>query len=199
MIKRVPTTQEIQSIYESGDYDSLRALNETLAKRANQRMSALEAQGLGETAAARRAKYYNTQVSDIAKGDRFSRSKNIDMDSLYEQVKQESIFLRSQTSTVSGEKKRREKIIDSLEEGGVISLPDSPKEADKFKDQFLEFLDDDVWKDIKKYNYYTEILSDASEAIQHGAKIEELQAAFESFRAGELDIISIWDNWINVK
>lgn len=194
--KDVPSMEYITTLYESGNLQELRSINETLAKRANWRLSDLENKGLDSSAAYTRATYYLSEVSDYSSGDRFSRSKQMDIDSLYEQIKQESNFLRWQTSTAAGERERRERVFNTLEEKNLIEIPEN-MDKDAFKDKFLRFLSDDAWTEIKKHLYHKDILNEAGEAIAAGASVQELSQAMIDYMTGETseDILTIWDNW----
>lgn len=200
---KIPTIQEINNLYQRGDIDALRSLNETLAKRANQRMKEFEKRGL-ETAAYNRAKGFIQEYDELGNGVNFSRRKTLDIDDLVLNITEEAKFLRSQTSTVSGEMKRREKIFDTLtkkDKNGksIIPLPEEPEEVDSYKKKFLDFLDSDVWSEIKKSLYAdTNITMDeAGEAIAAGASVDDLVSAFNDFKSGETDtdIFEIWDDW----
>lgn len=218
--KEVPTTEYLRQLYEAGDIEGLRLQNEILAKRANTRLSALEKAGLDTTAAYKRATK-SIKDLDIAKTDRFSRSKKLDLDELYDQVKSESNFLRWQTSTPAGEVKRREAIWESLTsqtidpETGDIKQPyidlsdvykNLPEGADidaaltDYKKNFLDFLDSNAWKDIKKRLYSSHILNDAGEAVAAGASVEDLNEAYRSYKEGETDkdLFTIWSEWTSV-
>ena len=205
----VPSIEHIRNLYESGDISQLQALNETLAKRSNERMRQLEKYDFDSTAAYKRAQSF-IKESDFAKNNRFSRSKKMDIDSLYDQVKQEANFLRWQTSTVKGEMERREKIFDSLTsqrinpetgniEDPIIDLP-SDMDMDVFKKKFLEFLDSNAWDELKKHIYQSNILNEAGEAIAAGADVSELKQAITDYvnKETEDDLPTIWDNWIKV-
>lgn len=205
----VPTIEEIQSLYKNGDIEELRALNERLAKRSNQRMTSLKKAGLDTTAAITRAQRDIENIG-ISSG-RFSRSRKLSAEELYKQVKSEANFLRWQTSTVSGEIKRREKIWESLttqridEETGDIKNPaidlSGVEDIDAFKKNFLKFLDDGAWEELKKHIYTKNILNEAGEAIAAGASVEELSEAMKNYVNGntEDDLLTIWDNWTSVK
>ena len=205
----VPTIEEIQSLYKRGDIEQLRALNERLAKRSNQRITSLKKAGLDTTAAITRAR---RDIENIGlSSERFSRSKKLSAEELYKQVKSEANFLRWQTSTVSGEIKRREKIWESLttqridEETGEIKNPaidlSGVEDIDAFKKNFLKFLDDGAWEELKKHIYTKNILNEAGEAIAAGASVEELSEAMKNYVNGntEDDLLTIWDNWTSVK
>ena len=211
----VPTTEYIQSLYNNGDEEALRALNETLGKRSNERLRQLEKADFDTTAAYKRATDF-IKKSEYGKNNRFSRSKKIELDDLYAQVKQEANFLRWQTSTVAGELERREKIFDALTsqhinpktgdiEEPYVQVPQG-MDRDVFKDKFLKFLDDKSWETIKKHMYQSNILNEAGEAIAAGASIEDLKGALQSYIDGEIneetgepyDLLSIWDDWTKV-
>lgn len=198
----LPTTQYIESLYESGNLAALTDINEKLAKRANTSLSQLEKSGM-ETAAYNRATYYLSTDNEFSTGRRFSRSKKMDIDDLYKQIKEESKFLRSKTSSVSGEISRRDKIFEALTVGkdgkeAAIKIPEGA-DINEFKDKFLKFLDDDAWKEIKKNLYTKNILNEAGEAIAAGASLEELTEALDNYMyKDEGDLDSIWDNWTSV-
>lgn len=194
---KIPTIQEIESLYHKGDIDTLRAINEKLAKRANQRIREFEKRGM-ETAAYTRAKGYIQEYKELGNGENFSRRKSLDIDDLMQNIKEESKFLRSQTSTVSGEMKRREKIFSTLTDKEIIEVPEG-MDRDSYKKKFLDFLDTDVWSEIKKSLYAdTNITMDeAGEAIAAGASVSDLVSAYNDYLSGETDtdIFEIWDNW----
>ena len=198
----LPTTQYIESLYESGNLAALTDINEKLAKRANTSLSQLEKSGM-ETAAYNRATYYLSTDNEFSTGKRFSRSKKMDIDDLYKQVKEESKFLRSKTSSVSGELSRRDKIFEALTVGkdgkeAAVKIPEGA-DINEFKNKFLKFLDDDAWKEIKKNLYTKNILNEAGEAIAAGASLEELTDALDNYMyKDEGDLDSIWENWTSV-
>lgn len=205
----IPTTEYIQSLYNEGNIEELRQINETLAKRTNERMRQLEKHDFDSTAAYQRAKSF-IDKSEFSKNNRFSRSRKIDAEELVKQVKQEANFLRWQTSTVAGEMKRREKIFDRLTsqqinpvtgdiDEPVIDIP-TDMELDGFKKSFLDFLDSNAWEELKKHLYYHDILNDAGKAISQGASVESLVEAIKDYTGGDRsnDLITIWDNWTKV-
>lgn len=217
----LPTTQEIERLQSEGNINKLIEYNEKLAKVANQRMAQMWKSGLRSSEALARAKYYIYQVSEVQTGGVFSRSKKLSAQQYVDQIKEELIFLRSQSSTVSGEKRARaEKSFETLvrgrttEEGKLIKL-DLPTEIQVpeeyvgdemtyFKNMFFKFLEQDVWKDIRKYLYTAEdtsILQQAGEAIARGAKISELNEAYRAYIKKEVktDIFTIWENWTSIK
>ena len=213
----LPSMQEIERLYDAGEIEELRKINERLAKVANQRMAQLYKSGIKHSSALERAKYYTQQVLDVPTGGVFSRSKKLDEETLKEQLQEELIFLKSRTSLVTGERQRRaEKAFKSLTEGKDGSRPymEIPKDiqvpedyegssSDYFRDRFLAFLDQNAWKDIKKYLYTTknnDLLSEAGEAIARGARIKDLATAYRNYLKGEIsDIHTMWNTWKSVK
>lgn len=200
-VGNIPTTQYINKLAEkaaSGDpaaISELGDLNNRIAKRANQRMRDIEAKGLEGTAAYNRAKYF-VQNQDFGTGEYFSQSRKLDADDAALNLINATQYLRSQTSTAAGEMRRRADIVDRLEEGGWIEIPE--EDPTTFKRKFLDFLDSNAWDDIKKHMYATNsgLLQDAGEAIQNGAKLGDLMRAFKDYQKGaDTDLFEIWDNW----
>lgn len=200
-VGNIPTTQYINLLAEkaaAGDpaaISELGDLNNRIAKRANQRMRDIEAKGLEGTAAYNRAKYF-VQNQDFGTGQYFSQSRKLDADDAALNLINATQYLRSQTSTAAGEMRRRADIVDRLEEGGWIEIPE--EDPTTFKRKFLDFLDSNAWDDIKKHMYATNsgLLQDAGEAIQNGAKLGDLMRAFKDYQKGaDTDLFEIWDNW----
>lgn len=200
-VGNIPTTQYINSLAEkaaAGDpaaISELGDLNNRIAKRANQRMRDIEAKGLEGTAAYNRAKYF-LQNQDFGTGQYFSQSRKLDADDAALNLINATQYLRSQTSTAAGEMRRRADIVDRLEEGDWIEIPE--EDPTTFKRKFLDFLDSNAWDDIKKHMYATNsgLLQDAGEAIQNGAKLGDLMRAFKDYQKGaDTDLFEIWDNW----
>lgn len=210
----LPTQQEIDRLVSEGNIDKLRQINERLAKTANQRMAQLSKSGVRTSSALERAKYYTEQESGILTGGVFSRSKKLSVEKYGEQISEELIFLRSKQSTVSGIKQERaERSFYTLTHGKNgekpymeipedISVPESwtGTREEYFQEKFLQFLDQDAWKDIYKYLYSTEtnILKQAGEAIARGAKLQDLAGAYKQYLKGEISIFNMWDNWVSV-
>lgn len=208
MAKRgyIPTAQEIDKIYdraEAGDVDAIRELgdlNNRLSKRANERMRDIERKGLGDsgtgkgTGAYSRAKYWlGEQGSDY-----FSQSRKLSPEDLRENIDQASRYLREQTSTAAGEMRRREKIIDSLEEAHPDFFDDLGNDRGEVREQLLEFFDTDAWSEIRKNNQggTNPVVAQAIEAIQGGANINDLKRAFKEYKQGaDTDMIELWNNW----
>ena len=203
MAATIPTTQEINDLAlkaYNGDEaaaQELADLNNRIAKRANERMRDLERKGLSGTAAYNRAKGF-IQDADFGAAGRnyFSQSRKLDPDDAADNLKNAATFLRSQTSTAAGENERRDQIWDKLIENEIID--EAEADPEKYKKRFMEFLDTNAWKDIKKAMYVTGsgMLKDAGEAIQNGAKVGDLVRAFKDYERGaDTDLFEIWDNW----
>lgn len=210
----LPTQQEIDRIVKRGDIKELIKINERLAKTANQRMAQLVKSGIKHSTALERAKYYTEQVSEVQTGGVFSRSKKLTLETYAEQISEELTFLRSSASTVSGEKEIRAlKSFQTLTRGKDGEKPylDIPKDIEVpsswegtreeyFQEKFISFLEQDAWKDIKKFLYTdnTNILAQAGEAIARGANLEDLKEAYKSYLRNEIDIFTMWDDWVSV-
>ena len=210
----LPTQQEIDRIVKRGDIGQLIKINERLAKTANQRMAQLVKSGIKHSTALERAKYYTEQVSEVQTGGVFSRSKKLSLETYAEHISEELTFLRSSASTVSGEKEIRAlKSFQTLTRGkdGVKPYLDIPKDIEVpsswegtreeyFQEKFISFLEQDAWKDIKKFLYTdnTNILAQAGEAIARGANLEELKEAYKAYLRNEIDIFTMWDDWVSV-
>lgn len=202
MAKRgyIPTTQEIEGIYNAamqGDQDALQQLgdiNNRISKRANERMRDIERQGLEGTAAYNRAKYW---ISEQTGAEYFSQSRKLSPDELVETIEAASDYLRAQTSTAAGERKRRSQITDKLDQMGFFEDVEGNK-ADVKKD-LLDFFDTNAWADIRKHNKggTNEVVMQAIDALQNGALVGDLKRAFKDFQRGLLDTdyIELWDNW----
>ena len=214
----LPTTQEIERLYRSGNIDQLRNINERLAKTANQRMQQLFKSDV-ESPALERAQYYLYQESDVASGGVFSRSKKIEAEDLVDQIKEELIFLRSKASTVSGTKdKRADKVFDTLTKGKLdeagnretpyldlseFNTPEGWKgeDVEYFKKKFLYFLSTDAWKDIKKHYYVTnsnKLMKEVGEAIAAGASLNELMTSYKQFLRNEISIFQMYDDFTSI-
>lgn len=200
--KPIITKEEIDRLYDAGDIEALMAYNETYAKRSNERLASLERADLGGTASYNRAIDWLQTESEYSNGTRFSRSKKMDIDDLRDQLIQETDFLRSQTSTVAGEKARREKIFKAMIDSDVldINLPDqSDEEAYKTaKERFMKFLDEDVFNELVKTFRPTDIINMGAEAIRNNQDPADLQKAYDAFVAGEVedtDILDIFETW----
>ena len=112
----IPTQQEIDQLAEraeQGDPAAIKELgdlNNRLAKRANERLRYMERSGFDTTNAYQNAKYNIQTLADESgtRMDYFSQSKKLDPGVAADNLGNITAFLRSQTSTMRGEKARRE-------------------------------------------------------------------------------------------
>ena len=211
----IPTTQEIDSLYQraiDGDADAeaqIGQLNQTLAKRANTRMRDIESKDMQGTAAYNRAKYW---LGEEYGSEYFKQNKKVTnafgVDDMIENIEKSAEFLRSQTSTASGEERRRKNIIDALENSDFDFFGDianeSTSQRDDVKRQLLDFFDTDAWEDIRKHNKggTNPMVAQAVEAINNGALIGDLKRAFKDFQRNTSeyqDYIELWDEWSSAK
>ena len=210
MAKAIPTVQEIDSLYQNainGDQaaiDQLGRLNQTMSKRANERMRDLERKDMATTAAYNRAKYW---ISEEYGGNYFKQnaktSISFGVDEMVENLENASNFLRWQTSTAAGEKRRRKNIIESLEQSDAdffSSLSDETEASiTEIKNKLLDFFDTDAWADIRKSNEggTNPLVQEAVEALQNGALIGDLKRAFKDYQLKKTDTdqFQLWDAW----
>lgn len=214
MAKRgyIPTTQEIRRLAaqaEKGDPDALQKLgdmNNRLAKRANERMRDIERKGLAGTGAYNRAKYWLQEEADFSGNDYFSQSRKLSPEDAEANLEAITDYLRSQTSTAAGEKRRRQSIGDKLYDKGFFddyldALPDDADEGaalDNMQKKLMEMFDTDAWDDIRKQNKggTNALVAEAVDALSQGALIGDLKRAFRDFQRGaDSDYIEMWDNW----
>ena len=161
-------------------------LNSKYGRAANQRARELEKRGM-QTGA-----YIRAQYSTGKEKPRFSQAKTGDAESLLRSLEETSKFLNYQTSTVSGEMRRRENIMEGMERAGYNVGSD--------KGAFLRFLDSDAWNELRGMFGSKDAMQRVSDAIESGAKINDLMNAYEEFRRGESeaeDILQVWDGWSN--
>ena len=200
----LPTQQEIDrymELAEGGSADALQWLleqNKTMAKRANSRMKYLEQKGQATTGAYKQAEFYLGETGRVNKNKqpRFSESKKLTLDELGEQLEQEQRFLRAQTSTIRGEKKRRKKIFESLADKGVIPEEDSFEDFEDFMGQMNDFFGSEVFSELKKLYKTTNVIAMVSEKIHQGYDVKDLMKNYEDYKKGKYeDLFEMWDDW----
>lgn len=228
MAKRgyIPTVQEVRDLAEraeKGDKDALTELgnlNNKLAKRANERMRDLERKGMidkkagvnkrkgiyeGGTAAYNKAKYWLSTEADFSGNDYFSQSRNLKVEDAAANIEAASEYLRAQTSTSAGERRRREKIANALQESGFFDnyiQPDAGEAVgttDVLKGKLIEMFETDAWADIRKANKggTNTLVAEAVDALSSGALLGDLKRAFRDYQREKVDtdLIEIWDEW----
>ena len=171
---------------DSGALAELGRLNSKYGRAANQRARELEKRGM-ETGA-----YIRAREETGKDRPRFSQAKTGDAESLLRSLEQTTKFLNYQTSSVSGEMKRRENIMQGMERAGY--------NVGKDKDAFLRFLDSNAWTEIRGMFGSKDAMQRVSDALESGADIEDLILAYQEFERGESeaeDILQVWDGWTN--
>ena len=204
----IPTIQEIRRLAERAESDPTAAaelgnLNNRLAKRANERMRDIERKGLEGTGAYNRAKYWLSEEADFSGNDYFSQSRKLTPEDAAANLEAISDYLRSQTSTASGEMRRRQNIADKLEESGFfddIAADDTvTMSVDEAKDKLMQMFDTDAWDDIRKNNRggTNALVAEAVDALSNGALVGDLKRSFKDFQMKTLDTdyIELWNNW----
>lgn len=171
---------------DSGALAELGRLNSKYGRAANQRARELEKRGM-ETGA-----YIRAREETGKDRPRFSQAKTGDAESLLRSLEQTTKFLNYQTSSVSGEMKRRENIMQGMERAGY--------NVGKDKDAFLRFLDSNAWMEIRGMFGSKDAMQRVSDALESGADIEDLILAYQEFERGESeaeDILQVWEGWTN--
>ena len=113
--------------------------------------------------------------------------------------------LRSFETLTQGKRDEKGNVISGpyMEIPEDIKVPKSwqGRENEYFQNKFLSFLDQDAWKDIKKYIYSTDtnVLAEAGEAIARGAKLSDLRDAYKAYLRKEIDVFTMWQNWTSIK
>lgn len=198
--RKNPTTQEIQEqiFYASeGDKDALEWLrreNALMSKAANERMRYLERKGYVEDGKGTYA--YNNAKEDLylIGQEKFIYRKTMSLAAIEDNMIAARTFLESQTSTIRGELKRRKNIIAGLEKGGWIEFKDS-KNIEKNKEEFLKFLDSDIFEDLF-FLGSGPLISQGLEAIEKGAKVTDLVNMYKEYQERtDVDKFNLWDSW----
>ena len=164
---------------------------EKAANAANKRMQRLEEQGLDVSSPAyQQAQYF---LGETMGRDRFSRSKKMKFADMMEQYEEILKFLNDETSTVTGEKRRR---------SGVDKL--MPAASKKEKNAMMRFLSSKAFEELKKV-MGTDIVRRGADAIEQGAKVSDLTKLFKDFlkreKQGDITVnediyTEVWSPWI---
>ena len=181
--------RDLENLADAGSEDAareLRELSRIYSKRASERMRSLERSGIN-TSALQKAQYY---LDDRGR-TRFGAGKRASLDDVVENLEQARKFLTWQTSTISGEKARLDKMLRTMEGKKEIGQFTDPKN----RETFLNFLASDAFGDLKKYIGTN--LSEAQQAIEAGAKVEDLERIYNQYKAHEIkNPIQVWDMWM---
>ena len=194
MVKKIiATIEDIETLSQEAKRGNLKSesrlkqINKTLSKRANERMRELRRAGYQTAAYTRLEDFITSTYGANAKGLRTSFS---DIESLQENVEAAIKFLNWQTSTISGEKTRRQNIINTMQNRGLDITPD-------IQEDFLRFLESDAWAEFKHIDS-GERLEEAVNALQNGATINQLEELFEKYKREQLDVFEVMDQWQEV-
>lgn len=194
MNKKALSQQEIYDLYEAakgGSAAALAQLNDVSSyygKKANERITDFEKADMSSQALARAEHFLESQEGR----SRFTRSKKLDAYEAFQNASEARRFLRSKTGTVARQRKREEKTIGKLQEGGY--LPEDMS-AESKKD-FSRFLRSGAWDELKN-TMGSQTMKDVAEAINNGADIDELIEAYDEFQESEYfddfaDFLSEW-------
>lgn len=172
---------------------NLRKLNEKLSRRANQRLRELRKAGFGDTAAAKRSKQFIKEQYG-SKAHVYRIGKALDINQLAANLENVSQFLRWQTSTVRGERERRNNIIKGFRDKGF----DIPKGSEQ---QFLDLLESPAFQESKAYGSI-ELIDMATQALAEGHTVEDLNKLYDDFVNRETnvteDVFDVWTDWMGV-
>ena len=167
---------------KSTDLPDLQQLRASMAKMANRRMRTLEStvSPITESNYAFGA-YDITQIYLAGKGKkRFSESVNYGKGDTY-QVKRDIVvlqqFLRSKSSTVSGQRKIENKRIEKFLAKGIPYDVATSRE-------FYMFMNSETFNALDKAGYDSDkLIEDFATTADEGADVKEIMATFEEFRA----------------
>lgn len=184
---------------ESGNEAALKSLQNRYVrevKRANERARNLDKHGLDTGA----LKQYRRNID----GNFLSQSKNLDIDTMVSNLKRAEKFLKSQTSTVSGEMKRRHENYLTLtkpkrdKRGRIIAqsfVKPPPEGMSKLKQEqaLNRFLSNKHFEELKK-TLGTNVIKEAADAINQGVPVIRLSRLYNEYvRSNEkTDIRAIW-------
>ena len=184
---------------ESGNEAALKNLQDRYVrevKRANERARNLDKHGLDTGA----LKQYRRNID----GNFLSQSKNLDIDTMVSNLKRAEKFLKSQTSTVSGEMKRRHENYLTLtkpkrdKRGRIIAqsfVKPPPEGMSKLKQEqaLNRFLSNKHFEELKK-TLGTNVIKEAADAINQGVPVIRLSRLYNEYvRSNEkTDIRAIW-------
>lgn len=171
----------LQAASNRGEEDAFNQLfkeSKRVAKAANSRLLRLERAGFTESNAYERATYY----TDYAYGaERFRVNRRMDVDDLIEQYREMRTFMRKESSTVSGVRASRDRLIDALESYDIhIEEPN--------RNAFFSFVNSDDVQDAIEFIGEYDIVMDAiaNNIDKIGNDFKNLQKQFQAFLKGEI-------------
>lgn len=189
-----PTYQEMVDLLdaaEAGNVQALRdaqAISSQLSKRANVRLRELEKQDFESAPSYMRVR---DMLDNLDGRVRFSESKHLSREQLETQLEELSIFMRDETSTVSGEKMRRSGI-DTMIEENEIEIHD-----EKTRRALLRFLESDEWNAYRKLAGYTAgSMQGIVNALENGRTVKDFQDMYnKAIEQGSKEISTLLSDW----
>ena len=158
---------------------------QVLARRANQRLRALERVGF-HTAAYRLATF---DTQDFNDSNRYStRVVGRSDDDLQREYNSIVKFLGWQTSTIGGEKLRRKRIVEAFRDKGLAI--DNPQE-------FLDFLDNEIGEDLMAFDS-GQTPGRFDEALKRGRTLKELLYLYNNRNPDEESALDVFDTWVEL-
>lgn len=207
--------QELQVLItgiENGDEGAIQraqAISASESKIANQQLRRLESADLETSPAYQKAKFYLDE--DLGGRSYFSQSKQLTGEELIKNLETVYDFRNDNTSTVIGERERRAgfdtEVYQPIIEGLNI----------KERGYMRGFLGSDFWKDFKSTIYKTtkksrktadekasarNVLSEASEILQKGKTVKQLEELYDKFKMQndpKVDIFGVMREWKRLK
>lgn len=190
----IPTYQEMIDLLdaaEAGDEKALsdaQAISSQLSKRANVRLRELEKQDFESAPSYMRVR---DMLDNLDGRVRFSESKHLSREQLETQLEELSIFIRDETSTISGEKMRRSGI-DTMIEENEIEIHD-----EKTRRALLRFLESDEWNAYRKLaGYAAGSMQGIVNAIENGRSVKDFQDMYnKAIKQGTKEITNLLTDW----
>lgn len=196
----IPTVEQIENLAleaskDPGKLQELGALAEKLGRRANQNLRDLEKKGFESDA-------YKYAKSKLGDKPRYSQAHKGDATTLAENAIQAATFLRMETSTVGGVRRKSKKgfkklVQKTLEREQLLKgIKLSAKEKKRREAQMTKFLNSKAFDELRVLG--SDIIEAAAEKIEQGFNVDDLLKAFEQYEKGDLDagILTVWDNWV---
>ncbi len=196
----IPTVEQIENLAleaskDPGKLQELGALAEKLGRRANQNLRDLEKKGFESDA-------YKYAKSKLGDKPRYSQAHTGDATTLAENAIQSATFLRMETSTVGGVRRKSKKgfkklVQKTLEREQLLKgIKLSEKEKKRRETQMTKFLNSKAFDELRVLG--SDIIEASAEKIEQGFNVDDLLKVFEQYEKGDLDggILTVWDNWV---
>ena len=167
-----------------------RAQYATLARRANERLRSLERAGM-YTYARKLAIADIERVRGVGKR-RFSTSlRGLSEYQIEMRFAEVQSFLNAQTSTVGGEKRRLNKIVESLNANPKIGIHIDDSE----KQQFFDFFTSEIGQELLAFDS-ERTLMELDDALFSGQNLQHLFELYDDYKnRKDKNIFDAWDEW----